>query len=303
MAGTDRLLLRCGALELAVAPAKGASITAFDCIKDNRHFPVLRGTEGVPEDVLDAGSFPLVPYVNRIRSGSFTFRGRTVTLTPNLGKDPSPLHGQGWRAAWQVEEAAETSAELVYRHPSGEWPWPYEARQALALDATGLSLLLSCRNLADEPMPCGLGHHPYFHCTAQTQLDTEVTHAWTVDDKVLPVEKVPAEGRYDLRDRPICGQTLDNGFAGWSGLARITDPAVPFTIEMSSPDARFFQVYSPPTGGYFAAEPVTHANAALNEPEERWEELGLRVLAPGEQMTLRTRIDVVFSAAPASPAF
>jgi aldose 1-epimerase len=62
---------------------------------------------------------------------------------------------------------------------------------------------------------------------------------------------------------------------------------------MSSRDADFFQLYSPPTGGIFVAEPVTHANAALNAPEEDWAELGMRVLEPGEQMKLDMRIEVL----------
>jgi aldose 1-epimerase len=59
---------------------------------------------------------------------------------------------------------------------------------------------------------------------------------------------------------------------------------------MSSPNARFFQLYSPQAGSIFVAEPVSHANAALNEPEERWADLGLRVLEPGESMRLDMRI-------------
>jgi aldose 1-epimerase len=62
---------------------------------------------------------------------------------------------------------------------------------------------------------------------------------------------------------------------------------------MSSPDADFFQLYSPASGGLFVAEPVSHANAALNEPEEVWQELGLRVLEPGEEMSLTMRLDIV----------
>ena len=38
---------------------------------------------------------------------------------------------------------------------------------------------------------------------------------------------------------------------------------------------------------------MTHANAALNEPEERWPELGMRVLDPGEEMRLDMRLDVI----------
>ena len=154
-------------------------------------------------------------------------------------------------------------------------------------------MVIGCTNLSAEPMPCGLGHHPYFPCTAETRLDTDVGCAWTIDDKVLPVERVAAEGRYDLRNRPICGQDLDNGFGGWSGRARIETPDLPFTIEMSSAEARFLQVYSPPAGGLFVAEPVTHANAALNAPETDWTDLGLHVLESGETMRLTMRIDVI----------
>jgi aldose 1-epimerase len=37
---------------------------------------------------------------------------------------------------------------------------------------------------------------------------------------------------------------------------------------------------------------VTHANAALNAPEDEWAGLGMRVLAPGERMSLTMRIDL-----------
>jgi aldose 1-epimerase len=37
---------------------------------------------------------------------------------------------------------------------------------------------------------------------------------------------------------------------------------------------------------------VSHANAALNAPEGQWGELGMRVLEPGEAMSLSMRLDV-----------
>ena len=146
-------------------------------------------------------------------------------------------------------------------------------------------------------MPCGLGQHTYYSCSADTRLDARVDHVWTVDEKVLPVDKVPATGRYDLTDRSICRQDLDNGFGGWSGEAHIRTAGKPFEVRLSSPEARFFQVYSPPEGGFLVAEPVTHANAALNEPEESWPSLGLRVLEPGEEFALDARIELLPAAA------
>ena len=207
--------------------------------------------------------------------------------------DPSPLHGQGWLNAWGVERQNETGATLNYRHEPGEWPWAYEAGQDFALDESGLTLVLSCRNVSSEPMPCGLGQHPYFECGSETRLDARVDCAWTIDDKVLPVEKVAAVGRYDLRDRLVCGQDLDNGFGGWGGEARMSDPDWPYELRLTSSDAKFFQIYSPPLGGIFVAEPVTHANAALNAPDRDWPELGLQVLAPGEEMRLAMRLEVI----------
>jgi aldose 1-epimerase len=285
--------LSTGRLRLTLSPSIGGAISAFEWSDGGASRPILRKCHSCLEKVLDAASFPLVPYVNRIRDGRFTFRGREVSLAPNMAGDPSPLHGQGWLNAWQVDDAGERHAVLSYRHQGGEWPWDYAARQEIALDDGGLTIELSCRNLSDEPMPCGLGQHPYFPCGPQTRLDTEVTHAWTIDEKVLPVDRVAATGRFDLRDRLVCGQDLDNGFAGWGGEARMSDPEWPFELKLSSADARFFQLYSPRDGGIFVAEPVTHANAALNAPEADWPELGMRVLEPGEEMSLTMRLAVV----------
>jgi aldose 1-epimerase len=285
--------LAAGNLRLGLSPSVGGAISAFEWTGAGGARPILRKCHTPLEKVLDADCFPLVPYVNRIRGGCFTFRGRTVRLTPNMPGDPSPLHGQGWLSPWAVERQDEASAILTYHHRSGEWPWSYDARQEFALDDQGLSIRLTCRNTGREPMPCGLGVHPYFPCGPETKIDTHVESAWTVDKHVLPVAKVPAEGRYDLRDRLCCGQDLDNGFGGWGGEARMTDPGWPYEVRLSSPEAKFFQLYSPPHGDIFVAEPVTHANCALNRPESEWPELGMRVLGAGETMSLDARVEVV----------
>lgn len=287
----NRIELRAGSLLLDINPDTGGSIAGFDWVDGQTRVPILRRAED-RKDVLAAGSFPLVPFVNRVRNGHFQFDGRQVHLTANMAGDSSPLHGQGWLAAWTVGWASDHQAVLRYRHAADEWPWDYEARQEFALDEQGLTVRLSCKNLSSEPMPCGLGQHPYFPCSSETVLDAEVECAWTVDEQVLPLERVPASGPYDLHRRRIGGQDLDNGFGGWSGTATIDDPAWPFVVRLSAPNAHYFHIYSPAGGSFFAAEPVTHANAALNEPPEDWKMLGLRVLAPGEEANLDVRLDV-----------
>jgi aldose 1-epimerase len=285
--------LSAGNLILQLSPSVGGAISAFEWTDAGGSRSILRKCHTPLEKVLDACCFPLVPYVNRIRGGRFSFRGREVTLQPNMAGDPSPLHGQGWLNPWTVERQDAATAVLTYRHEPGQWPWSYEARQEFSLDEGGLSVRLTCRNTSGEPMPCGLGEHPYVGCGPQTRIDTKVGCAWTIDEHVLPVAKVPAEGRYDLRDRLVCGQDLDNGFGDWGGEARMTDPDWPYEVRLSSAEAKFFQLYSPPDGGIFVAEPVTHANAALNHPESEWPQLGMRVLEPGEAMSLDMRLEVI----------
>ena len=286
------LMLRCGCIELKLSPSIGGSISSMVWDRGGNRTPILRESHSEQQNVLEAASFPLVPFVNRIRGGCFEFRGRAVRLSPNIAGDPSPLHGQGWTSEWRVESQSECEAVLAFDHPAGEWPWAYQARQNLRLVGDSLWLDLSCRNVSDEPMPCGLGIHPYFNCGHETRIQTSVANVWTVDEQVLPVEKVAADGRYSIADSPVCGRGLATGYDGWSGRAVVTDPIWPFEIELSSRQARFFQLYSPAEGGLFVAEPVTHANAALNEPQQQWAALGIRILQPGEEMVLEARIQV-----------
>lgn len=289
----DDLAMFAGDLRLIVAPRVGGSIARFDRIADGAVEPVLRGADGASSGPLDCGCFPLVPFSNRIRGGGFSFRGREVRLPANMDGDPSPIHGFGWQVPWQVEAADDRAATLRHHHAGGDWPWPYEARQVFALDQDGLTARIECRNLADAPMPCGLGFHPYFPCATGPLLNTQVSHVWTIDADVLPVERIATKGRYALDGLPACGRDLDNGYEGWGGVALIRYPDRGFDVRMSSADATKFQLYSPADASLFVAEPVSHRNDALSEPEEDWAEAGMRVLAPGETMTLTMRIDVL----------
>ena len=57
--------------------------------------PILRKCNSRSENVLERASFPLVPYVNRIRGGAFTFRGREVRLAPNMAGRSQPAARPG----------------------------------------------------------------------------------------------------------------------------------------------------------------------------------------------------------------
>ncbi len=280
------LRLRSGALAVELAPEIGGSIARFWCDEQDLMRPAAEGST----DPGEMACFPLVPFSNRIRRGTFACDGRTVRLSPNLPGDKSPLHGQGWRSAWSVETADETSATISFVHEPGEWPWRYEAKQRFTLTDRQLVIELSCRNLSPERMPCALALHPYFLCDAQTRLITNVADVWTIDEDVLPVALVPATGKFDPSNGPVCGRGLDHGYEGWSGEALI-DWGSGARLRMRAAAPRF-QLYAPVSGGLFVAEPVENANAALNRPQGEWKDAGLQLLAQSEERSLTVTFEV-----------
>ena len=284
--------LASGPLAVELVPSVGGAISRFEYIDGDRRTPVLRPAPNPLQNIRQASCFPLIPFANRIRGGCFHFRGREVHLAPRFPGEPLPIHGQGCLASWRVESASGDNAVLVFNHEPDEWPWAYESKQYFALDEGCLNMRLTCRNLSSEQMPCGLGLHPSFNCGGGTRIQTLAGEVLAVDESCLPVERLPATGRYDISDNPICSRDLNNGYCGWSGRAIFTDADWPFELELSSPGARFLQIYSPAGTASFDAEPVSHANAALNEPEEDWPALGIQLLEPGQEVDFEARIEV-----------
>jgi aldose 1-epimerase len=283
--------LRAGKLEAVLSPEIGGSISRFDFVRDARRVAIFRPAPAELRNVLEAGCFPIVPFANRLRGSAFTFRGRRIVLPPNMPGEPLALHGEGWHANWQVIAADRQTAVLEFEHEPGSWQWHYRARQEFALSTNSLEIAISCHNLSQEDMPCGLGQHPYFPCTPTTMLDTHADTVWTIDSQILPVSPIRSEGRYNLRRKLICGADLDNGYEGWSGRADIYWREQALGVSVVSQTPRL-QIYAPKNGTLCVVEPVTNANAALNCPEVEWPSLGLAILKAGEETRLTVRFEV-----------
>lgn len=279
---TQRIALAAGGLRVELSPAVGGSVAAFMV----RGQPVFRPAPPDFDDVLQAACFPLVPYSNRVFDGRFEFAGRNVVLARNNPPQRHPLHGLGWRNAWAVEAASAAAARLAFDWPGGDWPWPFRAEQAFALEDGELTIALSVTNLADSPMPAGLGLHPYFPCPPGTVLDAAVEEVWTVDADLFPNGRQAPTGRYDLERREIHHADLDNGYGGWAGEATIAWPDGA-GVRIRSAE-RYFQVYAPVTEDVLCAEPVSHANGALNANDADRPKLGLKTLEPGASLTLKS---------------
>ena len=81
---------------------------------------------------------------------------------------------------------------------------------------------------------------------------------------------------------------LDQGFGGWTGVARIAWPERGLAVTMTGEGPLdHLVVYTPEHRSYFCVEPVTHAIDAANLAENRGiSGTGHRMLDPGEELSI-----------------
>jgi aldose 1-epimerase len=277
------MVLRNGDTLVTVDAAHGGAIREFSW----RGGAVLRPTAS-PEDTdpFSMANFPLVPYANRIAHGRFTFDGHDVHLRPNWDRDPHPLHGQGWRAAWSVEQASAARAVLAFCGGGDEWPWRHRAVQDITLHADGLEIILSVENQSQGTMPAMLGLHPYFPNPAAATIQARTGTVWQSDAQALPVDEVrtPLEWSFDA-PRRAPQVRLDHCFDHWDGTATVRWPDR--VVKMSATGARALHVYTPAAKDFFCLEPQTAAAGALNRAPG-----AVAKLAPGERLELGIRFSV-----------
>jgi aldose 1-epimerase len=163
------------------------------------------------DDPFDMACFPMVPFVNRVAHGRFSFGRHAVQLERHWSEDPDPLHGHGRRAQRAVVVASTSGATLRFEGGAGEWPWCYRCEQCLKLQQDELSVELSIENLSNAPMPAMPGYHPYFRQAARAQLQAYLPRVWLTDRASLPVEQTqtPPAWRFDPA-RAISAVPLDH---------------------------------------------------------------------------------------------
>lgn len=260
---------------LTVDASLGGSALSFIYKGRNILRPALLNTR----DALETSHFPLVPIVNRIPEGRFSYDGKDVILTPNFGDNPDFLHGHGWRNAWRTIEQSDDKLILKLIHHADEWPWDYQATQNFCLSESSLTITLSVINTADSPMPAGLGFHPYFPVTAATRLTFKFTGHWAADALCHPTHSVDGPFRADFREGAYLIDSIetDHTFYDFGGEAILTESGQPDITVTASPNCNKLHLYLPVEGGFTCLEPVTDRADPFGQlPRE------IKILQPGE---------------------
>lgn len=276
------IVLNAGDLSLSLCPDVGGTVSALTW----KGADLLRAAPADSDNLnpREMAAFPMVPFVGRIPHGEFSWRGRRVRLPANMSPEPHAIHGFGWQSNWQVSAAEKNSATLRHSSEETDWPWLYEAFQVFKLEHRKLEYSLRLNNKSEQPMPAGLGWHPYFPSQnatlfAQTKSEARLPHS------LEPLSSATETATMQLREGcTVSALSIDNVFELSDPTIVARWPTHTLTLE-SDPPSRFATIYSPPASEFFCAEPVTHIPGAHAIADPLFE-TGLVELQPGEEMRL-----------------
>lgn len=252
--------------------------------------PVLRSTPA--SELLSvrlAGSYPLVPFSNRVGHATLKWQGTSHPLVQNNGPEPHAIHGLGWQRPWQVLAQDEGVLMLAFEHSAdASWPFAFDASQTFRLNGHTLELTLSMTNQSPKPAPAGLGWHPYFVKRSRSRIAFEASGRWDMSEEKLPTQRQPSRGL----DADCAALDVDHCFDGWTGVVDLRDELLHTRI---TSNLSRLVAFTHPGRDFVAIEPVSHVNNAINLMQAgagRAEALGIRVLAPGESMSAQMSIEV-----------
>lgn len=288
MAEPSIVELRCGRARARIAPALGGRVTACSLVgPDGRAREVLHSYPESHHDLTrwaKGGIYPLLPYSGRVADARLRHAGQEHPLVAHPVAAPHALHGPAHRRAWSVEGRSDDEVRLRLHAPADEdWPWPFSARLSVKLAEHRLRLEVELMNPGSEPMPAGIGCHPYIASTASATLQFAAAREWflTPDGRTRGPGAL-ASPRFD-EPMAVGDQGFTRTFAGWAGTATLACGASRLTVTASG-SLDHLVVHRLAGGTFTCIEPVSHVSDAFNLAARGVQETGTRYLEPGEPM-------------------
>ena len=288
MAGTefDAGLFAIGGdpVEVQVLAAVGARLHRLRAFgHDLLRTPESMATHGA--DPWFWGGYVMAPWCNRITAAPVEVGGRLVHLPPSFA-DGSAIHGQVSSVPW----SRRPDGAFTIRGGGDGWPWPYEVVERVDVNGASVRMELALTNLADDPMPAGIGFHPWW----TTPVDVSVAASRYVSNLEPGAEIGPVSGAADLRTRGPIPAGLDGTWLDpadpavelrWPGLG------IEATLRLILDGQACIAVAHPAGVDAVAVEPQTHAPWGLRR-FLAGEPFGLAALDPGATLSLGIEIEI-----------
>ena len=282
-------------LRAELAPGVGAALGRLRFRVDGEWIDILRPA---PADAVRLGNvremacFPMVPYASLIHEATFLWAGRSYRVKANMPDRPHALHGDAWQHAWQPVEAGPDHVVLRYRQEGSRFPFAYEAILTAAVRVAELSLTLLLVNRSAQPMPAGIGFHPYFRRQHDLTLQFDATEKWTRDPEGRMLERGRIGEADSFRDaRSVSQLTCNDVYDGWHRSAVLHWPSAGARVTLTADGVLDRLVlFSPADRDVVCVEPVSNLPDGFNLLAAGRSESGVRSLAPGESISGTMRL-------------
>ena len=278
-------VLSSGELELEVFPLIGGAIGGLS-VSGQHIFRKARSKEVLDCDPSLMGAFPMVPYCNRIKDGSFWFNGQFIQLEKDFDMQTNSIHGIGWKREWSVESRSSNELRISYKHDGKDWPWRFLSKQYFQLQPDRLVYELSVVNSDRSDMPAGLGLHPFFPESKHARVTAKFQGCWNCTDEGLPSEfsvlKQPDQFSGALTMSEI---ELDHVYVGLRSGIKVKWDSRPYSLNLvHTKDAHALVIYSPTKEDFFCIEPVSHLPNVINMGRSSG---SMSILKPGDSLSMR----------------
>jgi aldose 1-epimerase len=280
----ETVTLEAGPWRAEIAPARGARVTRLAFAAGADWVDVLEPIEDWnPKGRVwpAAGLYPLVPYSNRIDNGRLQVGERVVQLKVHPFGHPHVIHGPGHLRTWSATHHGDRVHLRLQYEADDDWPWSFESRLTYAVEGDRFLARIGLRNDGAEPMPAGLGLHPFFRAPNGTRI------ALTYQDRWPQAEHDPPEPQFERRpmafENALMDELILRCFGRWGREARIERSDLQIRVAASAAFGHLV-VYRAAGSAFLCVEPVSHATNGFNHHAAGYPHTGTVILEPGHGM-------------------
>ncbi len=237
----------------------------------------------------------LTPWVNRVRNGNYSFKGKNYQLPINELALGNAIHGLLARKSFTLVNQSSSSITLMHEYKGEEpnYPFPFQFQYTYTLTDSGtLEVTFEALNTGVGPLPFACGWHPYFSFPDTTVADLEINFKpisrFLSDSQMIPLKEENLIGKQQFK---FSTDKIDHVFRLEPMEIHRTEfidtkHQKRLILEQSSILFPFLVVFQPEGFSSVAIEPMTANTDAFNTGD------GLIELAPSEAFSGQIRLSI-----------